>query len=313
MSTAPRAYWWVNHKQTFKHEVEGGYVWSPKRNKNGGFNQFYENMSLVAPGDVIISYADTRIKAIGIATKSARNHEKPFFGEGVGENWSAHEGWLIPVEWTLLPTAIRPKAHLDLIAPLLPEKYSPLLRNGDGSQACYLARISNELGELILSLARRADHASVGRVEDVAAQFVDAAVEKTILESAMQPTEKEQLVKARQGQGLFRQRVMEIEKGCRITRVCDERFLVASHIKPWRDSSNEERLDGHNGLMLAPHVDRLFDKGWISFADNGHLLVSATALEILAAWHIDPERSVGSFSKQQRIYLGHHRDCIFVG
>ena len=310
MTTTSRSFWWVNHKQTFKHEVEGGYIWSPKRNKNGGFNQFYENMSLVSPGDVVISYADTKIKAIGIATRSARNHVKPSFGERIGENWSAHEGWFIPVEWTILSEAIRPKDHIDRIAPILPNKYSPLQPNGDGNQVCYLARVSDELGDLVLSLAGHATPAIPGRVDDISSLAQEDEIERGILSSASQATVKDQLIRARQGQGLFRQRVMAIEASCRVTGITDERFLIASHIKPWRESSNEERLDGNNGLMLSPHVDRLFDKGWISFSDGGELLVCSDAAPILKAWNIALQVEQKEFNMHQRYYLSYHRQFI---
>jgi len=60
-------YWWVNQNQTYRHEVQGGYLWSPKRNANGARNPFYESMREVAPGDLIFSFMNTRILAIGIA------------------------------------------------------------------------------------------------------------------------------------------------------------------------------------------------------------------------------------------------------
>ncbi len=60
-------YWWVNQNQTYRHEVQGGYLWSPKRNANGARNPFYESMREVAPGDLIFSFIDTRILAVGIA------------------------------------------------------------------------------------------------------------------------------------------------------------------------------------------------------------------------------------------------------
>jgi predicted restriction endonuclease len=56
-------------------------------------------------------------------------------------------------------------------------------------------------------------------------------------------------------------------------------YLIASHIKPWRSANNQERIDGSNGLLLAPHVDLLFDRGLISFTDEGSLLVSPAANE----------------------------------
>lgn len=76
------------------------------------------------------------------------------------------------------------------------------------------------------------------------------------------PTEKQQISNARRGQGLFRARVELIERGCRLTGVVDRAHLGASHIKPWRACTNTERLDGHNGLLLAPHIDHLFDRGF---------------------------------------------------
>ena len=71
-------------------------------------------------------------------------------------------------------------------------------------------------------------------------------------------TEREAIVLARRGQGTFKANVMRIERACRITGVTREEHLRASHCKPWRDSSNEERLDGENGLLLTPNADPLF-------------------------------------------------------
>ena len=71
-------YWWVNQNQTYHHEVQGGYLWSPKRNANGARNPFYESMREVAPGDLIFSFMDTRILAVGIAQSycwRAQNHK----------------------------------------------------------------------------------------------------------------------------------------------------------------------------------------------------------------------------------------------
>ena len=70
-------YWWVNQNQTFKAEVGGGFLWSPKTRADGVRNQFYDNMLEVEPGDVIFSFCDTRIKAVGIALQRAVSAEKP--------------------------------------------------------------------------------------------------------------------------------------------------------------------------------------------------------------------------------------------
>jgi len=81
--------------------------------------------------------------------------------------------------------------------------------------------------------------------------------------------EEQALIKARRGQGLFRQKVAHIERFCRVTRVDRPEHLIASHIKPWRESDNRERLFEGNGLLLTPTIDHLFDRGFISFENNG--------------------------------------------
>jgi putative restriction endonuclease len=60
-------FWWVNQNQTWRQETAGGYLWSPKRKSNGQINPFYESMREVAPGDVVLSFRDTLIAAVGIA------------------------------------------------------------------------------------------------------------------------------------------------------------------------------------------------------------------------------------------------------
>ncbi len=90
-------------------------------------------------------------------------------------------------------------------------------------------------------------------------------------------------------------------------------YLIASHIKPWRHASNEERLSAHNGLMLAPQADFLFDRGFISSGD-GRVLISPVADEkSLVKLGIDPDRPpiVGGFSKRQERFLEFHRAEIF--
>ncbi len=70
-------YWWVNHKQTFRTEIDGGYIWSPKRNKNGARNETYINLTLTNPGDIIISYASAKIAYAGTIAGPHREQIKP--------------------------------------------------------------------------------------------------------------------------------------------------------------------------------------------------------------------------------------------
>ena len=102
--------------------------------------------------------------------------------------------------------------------------------------------------------------------------------------------------------------VMLVEPRCKVTGVQDPRLLIASHIKPWRDATNAERVNGYNGIMLSPHVDALFDERLISFEDDGKILVhKSLPRDVLDHWFIDPKANIGKFHKQQGEFLRHHR------
>lgn len=303
------AYWWVNQNQTYEHEVGGGYLWSPKTNSNGARNQFYENMRLVQPGDIILSYAGTYIRAVGIAVGVAQSITKPKVFGSAGQNWS-DDGWFVPVEFSRVKNPIRPKDFMEQIGPLLPVKYSPLQASGNGIQSVYLASVPDDLGSLLLDLSR----ATVPDIEVVRLEDLSFSPEEQeiVAQTTLEQTVKATLVMARRGQGLFRARVQAIETACRVTGVNSEKFLIASHIKPWKHSDNTERLDGNNGLFLSPHVDRLFDGGFISFEKTGEMLVSPQLdRDVLNRWSIDPKRRYGKFNSEQAYFLDFHQKELF--
>ncbi len=316
-------YWWVNQNQTFRQEIEGGYLWSPKRNKKGHRNPFYEFMREVAPGDIVLSFSDTRIAALGIVSGYCRESPKPEEFGLAGTNWS-QIGWRVGVRWQRLFNAVRPKDHITRLRPHLGSKYAPLTPEGNGLQSVYLTEISRGLAWALFDLigAEARQVADVGR-EVSRIERDSPAPERDIEEwerrveadiksdAAIPQTERAALVQARRGQGLFRDKVRSIERACRITRVELPEHLIASHIQPWRDSSNDQRLDGENGLLLTPTVDHLFDKGFISFENAGHLIVSPVADPVsLKRMGIDRDArvSVGAFSEGQRQYLEFHRE-----
>src|SRR5882762_11133413 len=142
------AYWWVNQNQTYRHEVQGGYLWSPKRNANGARNPFYESMREVSPGDLIFSFADTRIVALGIAKSYCWESPKPTEFGTVGQNWE-NIGWRVNVSFVPLLNKIRPKDHMGILRAVLPSRYSPLQANGNGIQSIYLTEIPPDFAQLL--------------------------------------------------------------------------------------------------------------------------------------------------------------------
>lgn len=128
------------------------------------------------------------------------------------------------------------------------------------------------------------------------------------LENAAGPTDREALVKQRVVQGRCRFSLLQTWHGaCSATGASDASMLVASHIKPWRLCLDGERLDPYNGLLLSPNLDRAFDKGYISFADDGSLLIQSGREESLRAFGIHAGIHLRQLHDRHRPYLAQHR------
>lgn len=317
-------YWWVNQNQTYRHEVAGGYLWSPRRKSNGNRNPFYDFMREVSPGDVVFSFADTMIKAIGIAGSHAYEAPKPLEFADTGAYWDLI-GWRVDVRFHQIKGVIRPSEHMASLRPHLQSKYAPLRPDGEGLQSIYLTFVLPLFAATLIDLIGREARNVVDGLMVLDADRPQPAIgliewEEHVLselhsDPRLNETERASVVMARRGHGLFKDRVMQIERACRLTGVDQQEHLRASHCKPWRESSNVERLDGENGLLLTPNADHLFDRGFIGFGDDGELLVSPVAhRESLGrlgiAW--DSRTNVGRFTQGQRTYLGYHRENVFL-
>ena len=134
-------------------------------------------------------------------------------------------------------------------------------------------------------------------------------------QSLPKSTEAERLVVQRVGQGLFRSALLDFWRGrCCVTGLAVPSLLRASHIKPWAKCvSDNERLDVFNGLLLAPHIDALFDGGWISFSDRGGVLISKELSSTARAQlGVSPEWSIQGLRPAHAEYLAHHRVVEFL-
>ena len=141
------------------------------------------------------------------------------------------------------------------------------------------------------------------------AQFIEDNVKIT-------ETEREAIVTARVGQGIFRESLMKKYDGrCIVTGVDDKRILIASHIRPWAVSTNEQRLSAENGLLLSPLYDKLFDVGLITFSEDGEIICSKTLenrnVDLLK---IDRNRKYDLKSSAAFIdNLRYHQNSVFLG
>lgn len=141
---------------------------------------------------------------------------------------------------------------------------------------------------------------------------LDSFVAKT--RTLPKTTEAERLVVQRVGQDIFRTALLDYWGGaCPLTGIAHPRLLRASHMKPWADCATDtERLDVHNGLLLAAHLDAAFDAGLISFSDGGAMLVSprlsASDRARLALGSLPP---LAGLKPAHLPFLAFHRGSVF--
>ena len=125
-------------------------------------------------------------------------------------------------------------------------------------------------------------------------------------------TTREAVIQSRIGQGQFRTSLVEYWQGCSVTGCEQIELLRASHIKPWRYASNEERLNMYNGLLLLPNLDACFDSGLISFDDEGKILISSKlSKSTLLQLGINTDMKLLRLDEKHKEFLHYHRGNIF--
>jgi putative restriction endonuclease len=280
-------------------------------------------MRMVRPGDVVFSYAAGLIHGAGIAKTHCYTSPRPNEFGHIGNAWDVI-GWRVDVAFSATSNPIKPRDVLGEIRPYIGILHSPLNANGTGRQAVYLAAIPDPLGYVladrigfVVPAAQVTDsgHADEIEVELPGIEEWEHVEEQKIEASELPQTERAALIKSRLGQGRFKTNVSRYETRCRVTQVSNPVHLIASHIKPWRESNNEERLAAGNGLLLTPSIDHLFDRGFISFEDSGETLISPIAdpdsLRRMGV-NVETPPRVGGFNSDQRHFLQHHRASIFL-
>lgn len=138
---------------------------------------------------------------------------------------------------------------------------------------------------------------------------IESDIDTIFEDQNLNETERRNLVKSRIGQGIFRQRLLAHWKRCSVTGFGDTGLLVASHIKPWRLSDNSERLNGFNGLLLTPNLDRAFDAGLITFDSSGHIKLSPR-LKDFCTFGITAEMKIELTPKHES-FMSFHRVNVF--
>jgi putative restriction endonuclease len=149
--------------------------------------------------------------------------------------------------------------------------------------------------------------------EEAPEEIIEKEEEQILEDSVLKDDEKKSLVRARQGQGKYREGVLALCPFCPITLVSDDRLLIASHIKPWVKSDKDEKIDPKNGFMLTPTFDFLFDRGYITFENDKTMVISPWLSKMtLSKLGISPGKKYLQLPTEEREeYLEYHRQNIF--
>lgn len=131
--------------------------------------------------------------------------------------------------------------------------------------------------------------------------------------SQLPPKDRQSVIRARNGQGIFREGVIAYFDRCAVTNCTNLELLTASHIKPWKDCDAFQALDPFNGLLLSPNIDALFDKGLITFSDEGTIVISPRLSPSDAkALGVDGSMKIYKPLNQMHLqYLRYHRAHLF--
>ncbi len=225
------------------------------------------------------------LREIGKSSKTAKNYSGAI--SGVMSNWAVQHGW---VRESLFE--ISTLRSFDMVAKNI--------------QTLDIFNDRNTIGK---GMYKASLNAYTDFLTDLDDTQIGNDISDIILDGNIGETEKTTLTNARIGQGQFRKNLIKYWNGCAVTGYKNNRLLIASHIKPWRFSENQERLDLYNGLLLLPNLDKVFDKGYISFDMKGKIRISAN-LEDPEVVGVQSDMSI-KLSKSHQLYMEYHRNLVF--
>lgn len=306
------SFYWVNIGLSYDEVIKGNFLWAPlqgekpidEKDLSKGMRirryDYWDNVGLVKAGDIIFGNVDRKIRFVAVAIADAFHDSRP--KTRTFKQWGFN-GNKIRIEIFLLPTPLSVDGYIHDAFRDRYNKFSiPTVfkSNGHVFQG-YMASISDAAGIDLLSMTDEIGAAAV----ETSDRLHSSGGGKT--KKPAGATTRQAIREARIGQGYFRQELITMWRACPVTGVRNPNLLIASHIKPWALSDDNERLDVFNGFLFSPHVDRLFDKGLIGFSNAGNILINPLlSSNDLKALNITPAISI-SIKQQNMPYLVAHR------
>jgi putative restriction endonuclease len=291
------AVWWVFQNESFDRSRKGGYLWAPLLDKAGHRKNHWEFVDQVKKGDVVLSSKNRHLIAMSVAKKDAYRANQPDPEDA--KLWNL-EGRRVDVTYVDIDPQISVDDLVDIFGKN-PSENSPLDINGRGKMG-YLYPVSpivaTELFERINQTLP---------VEELITEGISSETAGPV------NTTNKRMMDVRLGQDKFRKELLKFYGAkCAVTGVSEVDLLIASHIKPWSISNDYERLDLANGILLEAGIDKLFDKGFISFEPTGQILISSKlTTENIEALGISTELRLLKINPHASDYLKFHKEKLF--
>lgn len=258
----------VMQGRTYIEEKANGLIWSLQQDKTGQPHHFWERMKEVTEGDAIFHYVRGEIMAVSIVQQGYSQVQNPYTAEST-------VGYLVKTNYEELAHPLNIKQFWHELQPFMPIKYAAFQDNGDGNQG-YLYPC-NEL--LALKLLELLSDSNIYEEEQEQLEFAIGPIatkERNTLAPILIETEANAKVKIRKGQQKFKSALAPLwQHKCALCNIELPALLRASHAKPWKDSTDDERLNPYNGLLLCCNHDALYDAGYIAFDGTGKIHISS--------------------------------------
>lgn len=295
----------VMQGRTYDQEFERGIIWSPQQDSSGNTPHSWRRMLEVQKGDRVFHYVKGNIVAISLATSACLEAEKPAT-MSEHEQWR-NDGYLVELNYFELEKPLHIRTNFEDIQPLLPIKYSPLQQNGRGNQG-YLYPCNEELALKLLDIIGEQNIPELNGSQSTTGN--DTGIDN--LTSLIAITETEAKTKIRIGQSQFRHHLLKLwNHKCAICDIDLPQLLRASHAIPWKDSSHEERIDPYNGILLCCNHDELYDKGFITFDQNGSLHISSEIVESdFQKYGLESHIRINIYEKNQKYFQWHQKEIF---
>ena len=245
----------VMQGRTYHEEKEVGIIWTPRKDRIGQEQHSWERVREVQAGDRILHYVKGDIVAISVATSDCMIADQPSSMRTQQED--NEEGYLVYLDYHELEIPLNVREHFTEIEPYLPIKYSPFQKDSNGNQG-YLYPCNEEL---LIKLVELIGELNIFIEDDEQLEFAIGIVKRTEHNTfipMLTETESKAKTKVRLGKQKFRNELMD-----------------QWNSKPWKDSTEAERLNRYNGLLLCRNHAALYDEGFIAFDGQGKIHISS--------------------------------------